>query len=540
MALHGPLLFFLSLATLWTCLPLGAFPWWDSHETVRYPLRVVEYLEGWRAGYPYPRWAPDLLGGCGVPFFNFYAPSVFFLASLPCQILGLSPMLGLKLVVGGLALLASWGTYGLAFAETRHRVASLLAALTYTYLPYRSSQLFERGNLSEYAAYSMLPLVLLGYRQLFTRSRPVAAAALASLAHAAVLLSHALSGLYTTGLLALWLTWQVRARPARALLGWCSWGLALGLAAVYLLPAFFERHQVHSYMATFGPFKSYLNTLGWSQALLPSFTPGPLFLTFSLLWALSLTRAEWRRRWRRVHPWMALAWLTYLSLFHWAAPLWRILPFGTEIQFPWRLLGLVGLLSSLGLAEGWAALVHPNSRRNHWVALLLLLGPLWLTDQLQVRTSGPLLLTPEAIRAENVSTCSADEYLPIGVSFSPRPYRPGPVWSLSRDIRVQLESRNGFEHTLRVQAARPGEIGVGIYYFPGWKLSGGGILLRGTDGFVRIALLQPGSYELRLYFANTAFRNAATGLSLLSLLALLPLLRKVAQAPKANRPPGAS
>ncbi len=530
MALHGPLLFFLSLATLWTCLPLGAFPWWDSHETVRYPLRVVEYLEGWRAGYPYPRWGPDLLGGCGVPFFHFYAPSVFFLASVPCLLFGCSPMLGLKLVIGGLALLASWGTYALAYSETRHRAAALLAALSYTYLPYRSSQLFERGNLSEYAAYALLPLVLLGHRQLLVQGRPLAAATLAALAHAGVLLSHALSGLYTTGLLALWLLWQLRARPARALLGWCSWGLGLGLAAIYLLPAFFERHQVHSYMATFGPFKSYLNTLSWSQALQPSYTPGPLFLGFSLLWLASLTRPSWRAGWRRVHPWMALAWISYLTLFHWAAPLWRVLPFGTEIQFPWRLLGLVGLLAALGMAEGWAAAVPPSSGRNRWVGLLLLLGPLWLTAQLRVRPSGPLLLTPEAIRAENVSTCSADEYLPIGVSFSPRPYRPGPVWSLSRDIQVQLDSRNGFDHLLRVQAARPGEVAVGIYYFPGWRLEGGGMLVRGGDGFLRIVLPQAGSYALRLTFANTPFRNAATLLSLLSLVCMLPLLRAVAKS----------
>ena len=535
MGFHGLPLLLLALAAVWTSLPMFTYPWWDSHETVRYPLRVVEYLQGWRAGAVYPRWGPDLLGGCGVPFFNFYAPSIFFAASALCLIPGCSPMFALKLVTLILALGASWGTYALAFGETRHREASLLGALAYTYLPYRSLQLFERGNLSEYAAFALLPWVLLGYRQIFVQPRPVAAAALAALAHASVLLSHALSGLYTTGLSALWLLWRARREP-RAVLGFTSWALALCLSSLYLLPAFFERHQVHSHMATFGPFKSYLNTLSWQQALEKSFTSGPLILGFTLLWGLSLLHSGWRQRWRRVHLWMVLACLTYLTLFHWAAPLWRTLPFGPELQFPWRLLGLVGLLAAVAIAEGWAATVAPGRSVPALLSLALLLGPLCLSAQRQVRPSGPLLLTPEAIRAENVSTCSADEYLPIGVSFSPRPYRPGPVWSLSPAIRAQLESRNGLEHLVSIQASQPGEIGVGIYAFAGWKLSGGGVLTHGSDGFLRIAVLQPGNYRLRLYFANTPFRNAATLLSMLALAALIPLLRAVER--RLSSPPG--
>src|SRR5439155_7725477 len=37
--------------------------WIDSHEHGFYPVRLVEWLESWRAGARYPRWCPGLYGG---------------------------------------------------------------------------------------------------------------------------------------------------------------------------------------------------------------------------------------------------------------------------------------------------------------------------------------------------------------------------------------------------------------------------------------------------------------------------------------------
>ena len=501
------------------------FAWWESHETIRYPIRVVEYLEGWRAGWFYPRWAPDLLGGCGVPFFNFYPPLLFFACSLLSVLSGCSPLTALKLVVLGLAILGAWSTYALAWQETRRQDASWLASIAYTYLPYRSVELFERGSLAEFAAYSTLPAVILGYRRLFLAKDPSKSAVLASLAHASVILFHTLSGLVTTGFLAVWLFWRaLGGGRSRAILGLTSWTLALGLSSVYLVPAYFERNQVHLKKALSFPYLSEFNTLVWFQAARPSFTPGLLFWVFSILWLAQVLAPRGRSSWRRVHPWMLLAWLTFLVLFQWAVPLWRVIPYGNELQFPWRLLGLVGLFSALGLAEGWAASVAPSSAVNRVAWLALLLGPLTLGAQRQVRPSRTPLLTPEAIRAENTSTCSVDEYLPIAVPYAPRPEALGDCWSSHPSIQVEMQGRHGLDHWLTVRAAREGDVRLAIHAFPGWRLSGVGSLGADSNGFLRIRLPLPGNYRLRLWFDTTPLRSAAALLSWVSVLSIVPLI----------------
>ena len=294
---HGWPLALLLLGALWTCWPMATVTWWDSHDTIRYPLRLSEYQTCWQAGNLYPRWAPDLLGGCGYPFFNFYGPSVFFLSAALCLVTGSSQVLGLKLAVLGLALLGAVTSYAMAYGECAGRSAAMIGAGVYVFLPYRCTDLYERGNLSEYAAYAFLPLAVWGYRGLLRsqgRQQRVMAA-VAALGHAGVLLGHALIGFSTTGLVGLYLLYQASQRRKAAWMVLGTMAMACCLSAIYVMPAFCERHLIHSERTTWGPAKSYLNTVDPTAALEPFFTPGwPFFVTTALwLWAMTLPGPFW-------------------------------------------------------------------------------------------------------------------------------------------------------------------------------------------------------------------------------------------------------
>src|SRR5207302_8333367 len=122
--------------------------WWASHEKYWYPVRVAEYVAAWRAGAWYPRWCPDLFGGYGYPFFNYYPPGVFAFAGALVA-LGLSTTAALKATVAAFACAGGAGAFGLIRGETRRSDAALVGALVFVALPYRATDLFVRGDLAE-------------------------------------------------------------------------------------------------------------------------------------------------------------------------------------------------------------------------------------------------------------------------------------------------------------------------------------------------------------------------------------------------------
>src|SRR5437764_14457828 len=111
-------------AALWVGWQLRGGYWIDSHERIWYPVRLVEWVEAWRAGAWYPRWCPDLYGSYGYPFFNYYAPGVFASAGALVGLLGLSPAEALKLQAALFVVAGGVGAYGLARGETRRADAA--------------------------------------------------------------------------------------------------------------------------------------------------------------------------------------------------------------------------------------------------------------------------------------------------------------------------------------------------------------------------------------------------------------------------------
>ncbi|HWE30212.1 MAG TPA: hypothetical protein VHB97_19535, partial [Polyangia bacterium] len=86
------LLLVTAAVSLW---PLTLSYWYQNHDMVAYPVRLLEYVGAWRAGAIWPRWAPDLYAGYGCAFFNFYAPGVFVIAGVPLLV-GASAATALK------------------------------------------------------------------------------------------------------------------------------------------------------------------------------------------------------------------------------------------------------------------------------------------------------------------------------------------------------------------------------------------------------------------------------------------------------------
>ena len=519
------------------CLPLWQSHWFDSHETSAYVLRLVEFESALRQGDLYPRWASDFYGGYGSPFFVFYAPFVFAIGAAGSALLG-SAILGLKSMITLASIAAGVGVYVAVKAETQRVDAALLAALVYLASPYRLADIYVRGDIAEYTALALLPWAIWGYRRIglaLPTGGAMAPAMLAVGAHACLLFSHAILGLWGTLLLGgvcLATTLQlVRRRSHRQVaLLWAAFVLALTISSVYTGPALLQKRYVHIANATADGYDPVNELLRFGRLLQKG--------QFGILpfvgaaFGLSLVAVLLRPSDKRSMTWSVAAAACALLSTRYAEPFWLLrLPLSRFIQFPWRLHGLAALAAALALGIAWAVIF----RRGSWpepLALLAgaaaLLATAWLCAVSRPLDRGSFPETTSEI-ASGMHHTTADEYLPLGVPAPPTVPCSSLV-SKAPGIDVVGSFSRGSTHELDLVTRDAAQADLCLHMFPGWHVEtlqgpAAASLVTSTAGLVALKLPSRGHYRLRVSFGTSPVRAAFAGLSLLAALVCWPLLR---------------
>ena len=530
---------------LW--VPLARLDWFLGHEQASYVLRTVEWAVEMRAGELYPRWCPDFYGGYGSPFFVFHGPVIYGLAGILSATF-LDPFWALKLVVLLGSLLAGVGTYALVFGETRDRDSALLGSVAYLAAPYRLGDLYDRGDLGEFVCIALLPVVIALYRAVVHEALPRRAqwfAVAAAVAHATMIMTHPVMGLWGTvviGLIVLCsvVRFAVRRSFRRALLLVSAMACAPGLAGLYIVPAMAYRGITHTALMVTGVYNPLDHWLTFDTLFArstPSFPRnfmriGPLF-TVALVAALVGLAVNPRRAWQAL-PWLSLgAMLVFLVLpqgnAFWAPHGVPLAPF---IQFPWRLLGPAALMAGMGLAIGTAtAWERARDASKHGLAILgaalLLFVVAWPYASAKEMPVDKVPLDAESIRQAMVSTAAADEYLPIETAVPPTE-PPRALVAKSDGAAVEYANSVGSHHLLALRAERDGAlVGLALHGFPGWSVKtlagpAGAQAQLETDehGHLRLRLPASGAYRLRLWLGMSRASALGASLSLFTLLVL--------------------
>jgi hypothetical protein len=336
------------------------------------------HLQSWldaaaqlRHGTLDPAWTYSAAWNAGEPRFLFYPPLSWMLgAALTLSL----PISSTPLVFTWLALLgAALAMYRLARGFVSPPIA-LLASALYIANPYMLFTAFERTAYGELLAAAWLPLLLFAA----LRRKPTIAGLAIPLAllwltnaPAAVIGVYTLIGIAVIRCITL-LFHKRRTHEAFVLLTRFAAGSALGLAlpAFYLLPAAYERRYVQVAMAIIPNMRFQDNFLFGHTGDAPHDAVLHLasLLAISLLAATSVVLlSAWLLNRRQRNPPMpldadtetvpatfaVLALLTAVIAFL-LTPLstfvWRHLPELAFLQFPWRLLSLLGAILALAVA----------------------------------------------------------------------------------------------------------------------------------------------------------------------------------------------
>lgn len=377
-----PLLILVSLSPVipnWLAPGLPA-----THEGYRYLLLSGWFADALAAGVWYPRWLPEMNGGFGYPQFVFYQPAYFFLNAL--LFLVAEPLFLRQLVTLSLiALLGGGGVWLLVRRFTSPGYALLLVFL-FQIAPYVHTNLFVRGDLTEWMAQQLIPwpiYFLVRYCDEWQSGLPmrrmvhwlgiVLGVALLCYCHPVALMFLPLLLLCLGG------GYLLQKRPLPPVVVWGELGAAIGLGLAASSPYWLTVMQMKPYVtvaAVLDGFVAADNTVGLQPLLWGSLQNQSFREVLGLPFVLAALVGWWRGR---KHPLIFTTGVTYLLLIILITPaaawFWRIYPFSL-LQFPWRLAAFAPLLQTICLC-GLLAGDGRNRIRKGWLATGFALLLLW-------------------------------------------------------------------------------------------------------------------------------------------------------------------
>lgn len=535
-----------TLLALLIGLPLFQFQVMSGHDALEYLPRTIEFHHVLSSGQLVPRWAPDLSGGYGQPFFSFNPP-LFYYGATAFHALGFSFVAAQNLAIFALLWLAGVGMYALA-ADAFGRRAGLVAAAAYLNAPYLLVTLYVRSALADFCAFAFIPFAIWGlYRFAYDGRRIFAIAG--ALAVALLLLSSNTVALIACPALVLLVVWQAYAARSWTMLvrGSICLLAGLGLSAFFWLPALVERDLVHTGRLLEG-YLNYRNHFVYPQQFLFSpwnyglSLPGPadgmsfeigsiqLGLIVAALVVLWRLRRVGSRQVQLLRFALALLGVAVFFASNLSQFLWDGLPLLQYLEFPWRFLSLAAIAAALTCGSLFLVLENRPKLANGLAAAIiaaLLIVNAYHAQPAKFHAIVDSDYDPQTIAMRGVSVTTAEEYEPVWVVERPSAPVTEPVTFTGGTGSVFATRLTPTYREFTIEAAEPAQLRLNTFYFPGWTLTvdGNEHVLRydNPQGAIEFSL-EPGQHIVQFHFTDTPIRRWSGVLSLLTVVFGLSIL----------------
>jgi hypothetical protein len=578
-------------------------------------MRQVELNRAWAEGNFYPRWGTDLALGHGMPIFSYAPPFLYQLTQL-FHLTGLPLDEAMKGVLVVDFLLYSAGMFLFA-RRIFGPYPALVAAAVYVYAPYRLREAYIQGNYGQFSGLAFYPLIFWAFHGLVAtgRRRYLFAAALSL---AGLLFSHNISFMLFTPIFAAYLLFLILPTSGNYQLPITNYQLpitnyqlpitnypsphlpispsphlkskiqnlaaaillGLGLAAIFWLPAFGERHDIKLEGITQGFFDFRENFISLAElfsspspldlaAMNPEF---PLSLGLAqligaaagivalLFWASALRRptpaieatsapseVDLRRNTAgfatRLSPFSHTLFFTgWLLLYAFLAlpysqSAWENAPLIELAEFPWRMLG-PAIFCAASLAAAGVSWLPPAKASTPLLTGCLLFGVIGLNAHylypsqfISWGTPAPAAAFAYEAASGAIGTTSTGEFLPRWARQHPEPETLWPDYEAGRPPQkldpaglpagatVAYLSHRSETDILQVETPAPFVATLRTLYWPGWQvyLDGQPALLTITENTGLIQTEIPaGRHTLTLSLESTPLRTTGLWLTLIT------------------------
>ena len=497
------------------------------------------------------RWIPDGGYGYGYPQFNFYAPSVYYLGEI-FHLIGFQFIDSLKIVIGMGFILGGVGMF-LMVSELFGAFPALIASLLYTYAPFKAQEIYVRGDISEFWATAIFPIIFWAiYKLIKNGGKRYVFWTVISIV--SLFFTHVLFSILFLPLIIFWVGYWLIAEKKIKSLAKVLYVIILGLfaSASFTLPMLFEKKFVHietllggyfDYRQHFVTIKQLFLSNHWGYG---SSTLGPIddlsLSTGIVQWILGVVSGIFAiftfKKDRKISflvLFLGLITLVILFLTHQKSSfIWSFFEPLAFLQFPWRFLGIgVFILSFL---SGYA--VYSFAKFKYGVGVLVLSLVLFLnfsffTPKTWLNVSDNYFLTGEVW--QKGLTASIFDYLPIYAVLPPPSQAPKTPEILIGNAEFTDYIKGSNYQTGNLKVTKEARIRLPLFDFPGMKVYLNNQIISHVNndcsgepfcmGLITFNA-PPGSYDFKVQLRNTPIRTIGNIISLVSLICLGFLLIK--------------
>lgn len=488
-----------------------------------------------------PRFVPDLSFGFGYPLFNFIYPFPYYLGEL-FHLIGLSLVNSTKAVLF-LSIPVSAVTMFLFLKRFLKSDLALSGSLIYAYLPYRSTEIFIRGDIGEALSFVFFPLIALSIFELTkgiekNRRRFIG---LGGISVALLILTHNIAAyMFLPFALLLGILFIIFIKPERTkrIVNFVLIFVLGGLGSVYFwFPALrdsplMKYDTVYNYWDYFPSIKRLIVPyFGYGGFPTMSFFIGVaafisiIFGSFFLIKYFKKIEIENRIifLWSAIVLIVSLFMMNYRSIF-----IWKIVPLLPYFQFPWRFLMMVVFVSPIFLIG------LNNIKHRTFVAVGIGIFAIVTTvsyfhpqDYLGRGDAYYLSRYIPVPFASDLYKTQDEEYLRLPKATIIRPDKDYPVAYSDENEIKNITVINPLSSVIQVDSVKPFTINYSKYNFPGWNalLDGKNTQIKSGSPFGQITInVPPGNHTVRIFFRETSINICLDILSVISIISCLFLV----------------
>jgi uncharacterized membrane protein len=507
-----------------------------THDGEYHVVRFIEFDRVLRSGDLYPRWAPDLNFGFGVPLFNYVYPLPNFLASF-FHLFGVNFIDSFKFVLFGAILFA--GIFFYFWTKSIFgKKAAVVGATFYLFSPYMFVDAYIRGSIGEVLALALFPALLWSLTELFYNNKKLFLP-ISSIFLGLIIFSHNILALMffpvviLYSLLIIFLSKNIKHLIIKLFL---LTSLGLSLAAIFWMPALMETKYVvglqifdfknnfpESYQLLFPSWGSgFFGGTAYNQM---SVQIGVANLLAIVIGIVAFVRLRGRKESKNIFIIFFLSLflvITFLML-RVSLPVWETVPLMNYFQFPWRFLSLI-ILSCSFIAAGCVFVFKQKIFVLVMFALPILFAysyahPAYFMN----RTDSYYATRSNFIDGTNSVGNSFNT-----VWFRGEHSRVGTLTQSNSNLLVKNITRNPTKYSFTVIASQSSKLVLNTAYFPGWNASIDGESK--TAGFDPNGILSidvpKGQHNLRVFFSDTLIRKISLFVSIASVIFIITLIFK--------------
>jgi hypothetical protein len=504
-----------------------------THDGEYHVIRFYEFHKVLSDGTLYPRWAPDLNNGYGIPLFNFVYPLPNYIASI-LHYFGMNFINAFKINMLLASLIGAVFMY-LWARQFFVRIAAIVASVFYTYTPYHFVDIYVRGSVGEVWALGLFPV----YLWVFTRAfqlKSMHLSVLSGVVLALLIFSHnILAVMFMAFILSYMVLLVVLSKEEKYIKG-CVTSLIFGLtlSTVFWLPALAETNdtvglQVYDIFANFPELY---------QLLIPSwgtgFSAGSLTnqMSFQIgiapLTVMCMTMYTLLRKSKRNEKFIGIfiiCWFIVLFFFmlRISSPIWQAIQLMQFFQFPWRLLSLMMVITAF--SAGYAV-DQMRWRKGGVVLIVLAMGVTFAYAR-------PAYYH----QRDDAYYTSRDNFIhgtnSPGNAFNTRWFLSGLAYQKDRISAHQQVSLQNLrirptEYAFSYSSNQKELLTINTAYFPGWKAKVQNHELTlgpNTEGKIQVDLPK-GNSDVTISFTDTPIRQFSGLISVFSFLVGAGILLK--------------